>query len=112
MRSWGRLLLGVVMREDRTNIRVTKKILPTMMNTRLLLLTLPFATAFSPQRGYKVSTHLASVLEDSKLEPIDFDLERAKQCAENFGSCSVEEMEMLRDSKFFYNFPSLGKVFC
>ena len=85
-----------------------------MMSTRLLLLTLPFAaTAFSPlQQHNKVSTHLASVLEDSKLEPIDFDLERAKQCAENFGSCSVEEMEMLRDSKFFYNFLSLGKVFC
>jgi hypothetical protein len=69
-----------------------------MMKTCLLFLTLPFATSFSPKRGYKVSTHLASVLEDSKLEPIDFDLERAKQCAENFGSCSVEEMEMLRDA--------------
>jgi hypothetical protein len=91
--------------KDRTNIGVTtNKILPTMMKTCLLFLTLPFATAFSPKRGYKVSTHLASVLEDSKLEPIDFDLERAKQCAENFGSCSVEEMEMLRDSKFFKRF--------
>jgi hypothetical protein len=51
-----------------------------------------------------LSTLLASVLEDSKLEPIDFDLERAKHCAENFGSCSVEEMEMLRDSKLSYSF--------
>jgi len=67
---------------------------------KLLLLSLPLAAAFSPQRGYHVSTRLASVLEDNKLEPIDFDLERAKQCAENFGSCSVEEMEMLRDRKW------------
>lgn len=68
----------------------------------LLLLALPLAVvhSFSPQRGYhSSSTRLGSVLEDSKLEPIDFDLERAKQCAENFGSCSVEEMEMLRDRK-------------
>lgn len=70
-----------------------------MTSHRFLLLALPLAAAFAPQRGYKYSTRLASVLEDSKLEPIDFDLERAKQCAENFGSCSVEEMEMLRDSK-------------
>ncbi len=27
------------------------------------------------------------------------DMERAKQCAENFGECSIEEMEHLRNSE-------------
>ena len=71
-----------------------------MMNhAALLLLAVPLVASFAPQRSYKYSTRLASVLEDSKLEPLDFDLQRAKECAENFGSCSVEEMEMLRDRK-------------
>lgn len=69
-----------------------------MMNA-LLLFALPLAGAFAPQpNAWRQFVSLSSVLEDSKLEPIDFDLERAKQCAENFGACSVEEMEMLRDS--------------
>lgn len=71
-----------------------------MMNhAALLLLAVPLVASFAPQRRYQYSTRLASVLEDSKLEPLDFDLQRAKECAENFGSCSVEEMEMLRDRK-------------
>ena len=28
------------------------------------------------------------------------DMNRAKECAENFGKCSVPEMEFLRNSKF------------
>jgi hypothetical protein len=33
-------------------------------------------------------------------EYLPVNLERAKQCADHFGECSVEEMEALRNSKF------------
>lgn len=70
----------------------------TMMKAAFLLL-LPTTQAFvHHQNAFIRKMTLASVLEDSKLEPVDFDLERAKQCAEHFGECSVEEMERLRDS--------------
>ena len=70
-----------------------------MMKAALLLLFLPTTQAFVHHQGAFIrKMMLASVLEDSKLEPVDFDLERAKQCAEHFGECSVEEMERLRDS--------------
>ena len=72
--------------------------------TTLLLLTLSVTQAFVHQTGWQKLIRLktgalASVLEDSQLEPIDFDLERAKQCAEHFGECSVEEMEKLQASE-------------
>lgn len=70
-----------------------------MMKAALLLLFFPITQAFvHHQSAFIRKMMLASVLEDSKLEPVDFDLERAKQCAEHFGECSVEEMERLRDS--------------
>lgn len=65
----------------------------------LLFLVLPMVQAFAPRpttRGAMMQ--LKSVLEDSKLDRVDFDLNRARQCAERFGECSVEEMETLRDS--------------
>jgi hypothetical protein len=70
----------------------------TMMKVSLLLLLLPATQAFVQHTAFIRKTALASVLEDSKLEPVDFDFERAKQCAEHFGECSVDEMERLRDS--------------
>jgi hypothetical protein len=70
----------------------------TMMKVSILFLLFPGTQAFVPHTAFVRKTALASVLEDSKLEPVDFDLERAKQCAEHFGECSVEEMERLRDS--------------
>lgn len=70
----------------------------TMVKVSILFLLFPGTQAFVPHTAFIRKTSLASVLEDSKLEPVDFDLERAKQCAEHFGECSVEEMERLRDS--------------
>lgn len=42
--------------------------------------------------------------QDLTFNPLEgyqgVDLERARHCADNFGACSVEEMEFLKQSKF------------
>lgn len=72
-----------------------------------LLLLSPFASSFFVRpmvdRGPRVICDVDANAHDLTYNPMEdyqsVDMDRAKQCAENFGVCSVEEMENLRDSE-------------
>ena len=56
---------------------------PSGHNRRLVILKAEDKSlTFNPMEGYQ-----------------SIDLKRAKECAEHFGKCSVEEMEQLKDSE-------------
>lgn len=55
----------------------------------------------SPRRNISVqSTSNSNVFESRES---DLDIARAKECAENFGACSVEEMESIRKSEYMWS---------
>ena len=79
-----------------------------MMNRTLLLAILAStASAFHvlPRSRYggRVILQATKESEDLTFNPAEgykgVDLARAKECADNFGKCSVEEIEELRSSK-------------
>ena len=61
-----------------------------------LALLFSAATAFQPARR---PHHAVTVLQAKKKEGRPRDIARAKDCAEHFGKCSIEEMEQLRNGK-------------
>jgi hypothetical protein len=48
---------------------------------------------------YDIEKDTHSLAYDPMEDYQSVDMERAKQCAENFGECSIEEMEHLRNSE-------------
>lgn len=78
-----------------------------MISIYLVLLSCaPFASSFvvKPMAGTArvVMYDVDEKDHDLMYNPMDdyqsVDMDRAKRCAENFGECSIEEMEHLRDS--------------
>lgn len=69
----------------------------------LFVVALSGATGFVPPAAHKrAATKAFNAAADSKstpFEPVDLDVERAKDCAEHFGKCSIEELEHLKASK-------------
>ncbi len=78
----------------------------TKLNTFLsfTLIASNFAAlhAFQPSFTRKITFQLGSTLSDpgssiSDSDPVNkLDLKHAHECADNFGQCSVEEMEMMK----------------
>lgn len=81
----------------------------TMLKSIILVLLTgaPFASSFFVKPiGRRTRTIISDVEKDTHglaYDPMEdyqsVDMDRAKVCAENFGECSVEEMERLRNSK-------------
>ena len=78
-----------------------------MKTTRIILATSAvtssaFAFHVAP-RQVRARTSLFDMtvggMEGGPFSTEELDLKRAKECAENFGKCSVKEVEKLRDGK-------------
>jgi len=70
-----------------------------MMKTFITLLSVSPILGFPvlPQSRIPASLFVAKDLSDGPFGEVDLDIERAKDCAEHFGKCSVKEMEKLRN---------------
>lgn len=73
-----------------------------MFRAILVLVLIPKAAGFVSPSSYKQTTKIFNV-QDSKaipFEPVgDLDVDRARECAESFGKCSVPELEKLKEGE-------------
>ena len=70
----------------------------------LVATLLPVTVAFVPNAAANTNTHhiyTRRILEATKSEPdeIDFDINHAKYCADNFGECSLDDLEHMRNGR-------------
>lgn len=77
-------------------------------------ISLLFVTLIGSTYGFFIKPHATQLMSSrivvTELKAISIkplgeshavDLDRAKDCAENFGKCSVQEIEQLKTSKFY-----------
>lgn len=89
------LLLVVVV------LTTTTSFLDAFSVTRVMTTTTTRLT-LSKTQSNRYNTIQHSMKESTNYPPdANADVDRARVCAENFGQCSVEEMEELRNSKWF-----------
>lgn len=66
----------------------------------LVLILAPFASGFLIQPlATRPTLSLLSSADGFDVSAIHVDMNRAKECAEKFGKCSVKEVKNLRDCK-------------
>lgn len=69
----------------------------------LVATLLPVTVAFVPNAAANTNTHhiyTRRILEvEATKSELDFDINHAKYCADNFGECSLDDLEHMRNGR-------------